>query len=315
MNKETYYIWVSEQKRYNDISEADAERIYNKAMNLGMKIIHIESSEYPDSLRVIDNPPLVLFCYGDVSLLNNYSIAIVGTRRSSPYGRWAATEIGKTLAECGVTHVSGMAEGIDSYGHRAVIAANGKSIAVLGTGLDVCFPRSSRDVYEELKRSGLIISEYPPGTSGFPQNFPERNRIISGLSAKLVIVEGALRSGSLITAKIALDQGKDLYAVPGNINQPNSIGPNCLIEDGAIPIVNPVEIASTLGISQFVKQKAELSLSGLDKEIFELIEASGSISTEEIIQFFKKSPEMVLAELTCMELQGFIQIKDGIVCI
>ncbi len=315
MNKEIYYIWVSEQKRFNDITESEAEKIYKKALALGMKIVHIESDDYPDALRLIDNPPLVLYCYGDITLLKNSSVAIVGTRRASPYGRWAAYEIGRTLAECGVTHVSGMAEGIDSVGHKAVLDFGGESIAVLGTGVDVCFPRSSREIYEKLIQEGLVISEYSPGTSGRPQNFPERNRIISGLSGKVVIVEGALRSGSLITAKLALDQGKDLFAVPGNINQPNSIGPNCLIEDGAIPIVNPTEIALTLGISSMKKQKAEIILEGLDKDIYELITDAGSISVEEIIQFFKKSPEMVIAELTSMELQGFIQIKDGIVCI
>lgn len=313
MNKETYYIWVSEHNHGRNISEADAEKYFNKAIDLGMKVIHIESTEYPDSLRMIEDPPLILFCFGDISLLKNFSVGIVGTRRASPYGRWAAYEIGKTLAQFGVTHVSGMAEGIDSVGHKAVLDGDGKSIAVLGTGLDVCFPRSSRDIYELLKVKGLIISEYPPGTSGYPMNFPERNRIISGLSAKLVIVEGALRSGSLITAKLALAQGKDLYAVPGNINQPNSIGPNCLIEDGAIPIVNPTEIANILGISSMIKEKAGLILEGLDKEIYELIEASGAISVEEVIEFFKISPELVLAKLTSMELQGFLQIEDGIV--
>lgn len=313
MNKETYYIWVSEQKHGNNLPEIEAEKLYKRFIEQGIKIVHIESPDYPDSLRIIDNPPLVLFCYGDISLLKNYSIAIVGTRRASPYGRWAAAEIGKALAEAGVTHVSGMAEGIDSCGHRAVISAGGKSIAVLGTGIDVCFPKSSSDVYKDLKEKGLIISEYLPGTSGRPMNFPERNRIISGLSEKVVVVEGALKSGSLITAKIALNQGKDLFAVPGNINQPNSIGPNCLIEDGAIPIVNPTEIAETLGIKSLKRAKAVLELLGLQKEVYELVDTAGSLSIEEIIGYLKANPEKILAELTSMELQGFLEINDGIV--
>ncbi len=313
MNKQVYYIWVSEQNNGNDISEIEAEKIYNKAIDSGMQVLNIESSEYPDSLRMIDKPPLVLYCYGNINLLKDLCIGIVGTRRASPYGKWVTAEIAKALVRCGATHVSGMAEGIDSAGHKAVLEAGGKSIAVLGTGIDVCFPKSSKLIYDELKQNGLIISEYSPGTVGRPWNFPARNRIISALAEKLVVVEGALRSGSLITAKIALNQGKDLYAVPGNINQPNSIGPNCLIEDGAIPIVNPTEIAETLGIGSFPKLRAESELCGLQKEIYELVSVSGSISVEDIVNCLNSSIEKILAELTMLELQGFLNIDGSIV--
>ena len=313
MNKQTYYIWVSEHNHYNDISEEEAESIRLQALSLGMQLINIESDEYPDSLREIDNPPLVLYCYGDISLLKDYSIAVVGTRRASPYGKWAASEIGKCLAVNRVTHVSGMAEGIDSFGHIAVLDNGGKSIAVLGTGADVCFPKSSKPIYDELMDKGLIISEYRPGTSGYPANFPERNRIISALSEKLVIVEGALKSGSLITAKLALEQGKDLFAVPGNINQPNSIAPNSLIEDGAIPICNPSEIAETLGIGQSIKARAKQELSGIKKEIYEIVSLAGSIRISDLVAELGKSLEKILAELTMLELQGFVSIEGDII--
>ncbi len=314
-NKE-YYIWLSEHNHSFDISEAEAAQILKDAEGRGYKVITIESEEYPMSLRMIKDPPLVLYCLGDASLLNTPGVprlSVVGTRRASPYGRWAASEIGKTIARCGAIHISGMAEGIDAAGHRAVLDNGGKSIAVLGTGVDVCFPKSSGDIYEELKEKGLIISEYKPGTTGYKSNFPERNRIISGLSEKCVIVEGQKRSGSLITANIAAEQNKELYAVPGNINQPNSIGPNILIEDGAIPIVNPTEIAETLGIG-FLREKITAQrLKGLDAKIYEIVKRSGSIKTEEIMSYINDAPEKIMASLTMLELQGLIRNDGGLI--
>ena len=312
-NRDIYYIWASENNRYNPIDKKEAKLIYKDALNKGFKVINIESDEYPDSLRCIEKPPLVLFCNGDVSLLKDDSVAIVGTRRASAYGKWVTEEIGKTLVKCGVTHVSGMAEGIDSAGHRSIIKAGGKSIAVLGTGVDTCFPRSSRDVFESITGKGLIVSEYPPGTTGYRANFPARNRIISGLASKVIIVEGALRSGSLITAKIALEQGKDIYAIPGNINQPNSIGPNILIQDGAIPIVNLTEIAETLGIGYLRQKRAEIQLTGLEKQIYEIVKDNGTLSIEDISGQLPASAEEILAKLTYLQLQGLLRIDGSLV--
>lgn len=315
MNKDIYYIWLSEQRRGRGIEPKAAEALYDDAVNSGIHIVNIEAEEYPDSLRMIDRPPLILYCLGDVSLLRQRSIAVVGTRRASPYGKWIADEICRVIARSSTVHVSGMAEGIDAAGHRAVLSESGKSIAVLGTGIDVCFPKSSSDIYQTLIEKGLVISEYKPGTSGYPSNFPERNRLISGLSEKLVVAEGALKSGSLITARLALEQGKDIYAVPGNINQANSIGPNLLIADGAVPIADPSAIAETLGIGAASESKDKDRLEGLEKSIYEIIGIAGSIRSDELIRTLKAPPEKVLAALSILEITGFIKSDGALISI
>ena len=151
MNKTIFYIYTSENNHSNPITEEQAKEIYSKAKASGIKVIDIESEDYPDKLRLISNPPLVLFAYGDIGLLKLPSIAIVGTRRASPYGRWAASEIARSVASCNYVHVSGMAEGIDSAGHISVLEHGGKTIAVLGTGVDICFPKSAFKLYESIK--------------------------------------------------------------------------------------------------------------------------------------------------------------------
>lgn len=309
-----YNIWLSEKvHHHNDVTMEKAEQIYDQCRRRGIKVISFESDEFPDSLRIIKDPPRILFCIGDLALLKNPAVAVVGTRRTSAYGRWIAREIGKTVASCGITHVSGMAEGIDSVGHAAVLENGGKSIAVLGTGVDVCFPYSSKKIYEELKEKGLIISEYVPGTSGYPANFPERNRLISALAVKVVIVEGALKSGSLITARIALEQGKDIYAVPGNINQPNSIGPNLLISDGAVPIADPNEIAETLGIGSIKKYLAQAKLKGREKELYELVRADGEIAIDSVCRKMTCATDVLISTLTALELEGLVESSGGMI--
>lgn len=313
MDKNIYYIWLSEHIHGNDIDMKGAELIFRRASECRISLINIESEEYPDSLRVIEKPPLVLYCIGELSLLREKSVAVVGTRRASSYGRWAAGEIGKLLALNSVAHVSGMAEGIDSAGHRAVLEANGKSIAVLGTGVDICFPKSSADVYAALKKRGLIVSEYKPGTSGYPSNFPKRNRIISALAEKLIVVEGALKSGSLITARLALDQGKEIYAVPGNINQPGSIGPNSLIEDGAVPIVNPAQIARSLGLARSGAAADPSGLIGMEKAVYQLIREAGTLQADDIVRILNASPDEIAAAITVLELKGFLKNDCGLI--
>lgn len=311
MNKTEYYIYLSEHNHHHEITKEDARQIFSDACKKGIQVINIESEAYPDCLRAIDSPPLVLYCLGDLSLLKKEKIAVVGTRRASPYGRWAASRIGKEIANLGLVHVSGMAWGIDSVSHEAVIENGGKSIAVLGTGVDVCYPKSSRNVYEELIKSGLVVSEYPPGTTGHPRNFPERNRIISGLAEKVIIVEGALRSGSLITAKFALEQGRDVYAVPGNINQPNSIGTNLLIYEGAIPLIDIDNFSNSMGIEEGLDE--ELSL--FQKEIIDEIRRAGGIIIEELAFRLDLPVNFLLSELNILENKGFLRNMNGLICL
>ena len=211
----------------------EAAEQQDKMRDTGAVLITMGDARYPEALRQIYDPPVVLFTRGDATLLNTLSLAVVGTRRPTPYGVAVAERFSGDLARAGLTIVSGMASGIDTSAHRGTLAASGKTIAVLGCGVDVVYPSENRKLASDIAAQGLIISEFPMASVAFPQNFPIRNRIVSGLSIGLLVVEGAQYSGSAITAKLALDQGRELFAVPGNVTSKLSWGPNLLIKQGA----------------------------------------------------------------------------------
>lgn len=268
--------------------------------------ITINDKEYPEILREINDPPQKLYFIGDISLLNSECVSIVGTRRASPYALWAAYEIGKKLANAGITIVSGMAEGIDSRGHRAALDCGSKTIAVLGTQIDVLFPKSNKGLYNEIGEKGLIISEYGPDDLTGSWSFPRRNRIISGLSRKVIIVEGAMQSGSMITAKLAIEQSRDLYALPGNINNINSIGTNRLISDGAIPIISLNELYNTLNLNtvELAKDSDQFNIDEI--KVLETIKLFPGISTEEISEKLKCKLVDIINVLSILEIKGII---------
>ncbi len=211
----------------------DAVAQQEKMRETGAVVITMGDAAYPALLREIYDPPIVLFARGRVELLQSIVFAVVGTRRPTPYGLAAAERLAGDLARAGLTIASGMARGIDTAAHRAALAAEGDSIAVLGCGVDIVYPSENRRLAADLAAKGLIISEFPMGAVAFPQNFPIRNRIISGMSVGIMVVEGAQYSGSAITAKLAIDQGREVFAVPGNITSKASWGPNLLIKQGA----------------------------------------------------------------------------------
>src|SRR5579863_6941156 len=211
----------------------DAASQQQKARESGAQLITLGDSRYPETLRKIFDPPPVLFARGRPELLSSICIAVVGTRHPTPYGVAAAEKLSGDLARAGVTIVSGMARGIDTAAHKAALAANGKTIAVLGCGVDIVYPSENRKLAAEIAARGLIVSEFPMEATAFPQNFPIRNRIISGLSCGILVIEGAQYSGSAITARLAIDQGREVFAVPGNITSKMSWGPNLLIKQGA----------------------------------------------------------------------------------
>lgn len=199
----------------------------------GATLVPIGDARYPEPLRRIYDPPPLLFARGRVELLQSLCIAVVGTRHPTPYGVNATERLSADLARAGLTIVSGMARGIDTSAHKAAILAGGNTIAVLGCGVDIVYPSENRKLAAEIAVRGLMISEFPMGATAFPQNFPIRNRIVSGVSCGLLVVEGAQYSGSAITARLAMDQGRDVFAVPGNITSKMSWGPNLLIKQGA----------------------------------------------------------------------------------
>jgi DNA processing protein len=215
----------------------DAVDQQQKALEVGAQIISVQDPRYPRLLREIFDPPLLLFTIGNINLLSTHSVAIVGTRSPTPYGMAAAERLSADLARTGLTIVSGMARGIDTCAHQAALREEGDTVAVLGCGVDILYPSSNRKLYDDIARKGLLVSEFPMATAAFPQNFPIRNRIVSGLSVGVVVVEGAQHSGSGITARVAADQGREVFAVPGNITSKMSWGPNLLIKSGGAKLV------------------------------------------------------------------------------
>ncbi|MGD1068650.1 MAG: DNA-processing protein DprA [Bryobacteraceae bacterium] len=199
----------------------------------GAQLIPVSDARYPEPLRRIFDPPPVLFARGNVDLLTSICLGVVGTRHPTPYGVAAAERLSGDLARAGLTITSGMARGIDTAAHRACLAVGGATIAVLGNGVDVIYPSENKKLAADIVATGLMVSEFPMAAIAFPQNFPIRNRIISGLGCGLLVVEGAQYSGSSITARLAIDQGREVFAVPGNITSKMSWGPNLLIKQGA----------------------------------------------------------------------------------
>ena len=224
----------------------DIERELVLIKEKGIRIITILDDEYPFYLKNIHSPPAVLYIKSNSPFEFIPSIAIVGTRKDSPYGERITKELSMELSMRGFIIVSGMARGIDSVAHRAALEAGGKTIAVLGCGVDVVYPKENAELAEQIRKQGAVISEFGMGTSPSRENFPRRNRIISGLSLGVIVTEASARSGSLITTRFALEQGREIFAVPGKINAPNSDGVNGLIKHGAKLVQNVEDILSEL---------------------------------------------------------------------
>jgi DNA processing protein len=213
----------------------------------GATLVTLPDPAYPQALREIFDPPFLLFVRGRVELLSSLAIAVVGTRRPTPYGVAVSERLSGDLARAGLTIVSGMARGVDTAAHRAALAAGGSTVAVLGCGVDVVYPSENRKLAAEIASAGLIVSEFPMGSPAYPQNFPIRNRVISGLSLGVLVTEAAQYSGSSITARLALDQNREVFAVPGSIVSKMSWGPNLLIKQGAKLVQDWNDVVVELG--------------------------------------------------------------------
>lgn len=221
-----------------DKSMDQAYRILDDCQRLGQRILTLSDAAYPERLRNIYDPPAVLYLQGrELSLDDQVAIALIGAREPTAYGIAQAQRLGHDLAAQGAVVVSGLAKGLDSEGLRGALRGGGAVCGVLGCGLDVVYPKSSRFLYQDVAAAGVLISEYPPGTEPLPGNFPARNRIISGLSLGVVVVEGGYRSGTSITAHAALDQGRDVFALPGAVDAPMSYMPNLLIRKGEAQLI------------------------------------------------------------------------------
>ena len=274
--------------------------------------IDMDSAEYPARLREIPDPPRQLYCTGNTGLLNERSIGVVGARKNTVYGKNVALMIGRRLAESGIAVTSGLALGIDGYSHEGALEAGGKVIGVLGSGIDHMTPQRNRGLMmKALDKGGLVVSEYPPEEEGFKWNFPARNRIISGLSEGLVVVEAGLNSGSLITAKHAADQGRTVYAVPGNINSRTSIGCNLLIRDGAVPLIIIDDMIRDIGEVPQKTGAANNNLDSDEQKIFDAVREMCGATMEEIISITGFSPGLANSLVTVMEIKGIVESYAG----
>ncbi|MBC7189455.1 DNA-protecting protein DprA [Candidatus Aerophobetes bacterium] len=233
-----------------NILEGSLQREKKVIERLNVEILPLTSPLYPERLRSITAPPLVLYIRGRLKKEDSLAVAIVGTRRATSYGKVAARKLARELAREGVTVVSGMARGIDTCAHEGALEEGGRTIAVLGCGVDVVYPPENSSLMEEIIKNGAVVSEFCPGTKPYAGNFPRRNRIISGLSMGVVVVEAPLKSGALITVEFALEQGKEVFAVPGHITSPYSEGTNRLIKEGAKVVQEVEDILEELGIEK-----------------------------------------------------------------
>ena len=282
--------------------------------NTEIHILERGDAGYPEMLSVLGNSaPSRLYCIGNLSLLKRKAAAVVGARKATPYGKWAAYQIGRKLAQHGIVTVSGMAYGCDAEAHRGALSAGGRTIAVLGSGVAVCYPKRNQALYEEIiDKEGLIVSEQPPHAVPLPAYFAERNRIISGLSTVVIVTEAGLSSGSLITADYAAEQGRTVMAVPGNMNSLTSIGCNKLIQDGAVIVTSLGDVLEEMGIHMDPDdEKRLMELSGKERDVFNLIRDNSEISINMISRETGLKISEVNAIAAQLEIRGFVVSSMG----
>jgi DNA processing protein len=286
------------------------EESFNDLSKHNIGILTFKDDAYPSNLRNIHAFPPVLYFRGFVETLKQNSLAIVGSRKATAHGRQISEKIAFELANNGFVIVSGMARGIDSYAHWGALKAKGKTVAVLGCGLDVVYPLENKKLMNLINKNGVVISEFPPGTPPEAKNFPRRNRIISGLSKGVILVEAAEKSGSLITAELALQQGRDVFAIPGSIFNPYSKGTNFLIQQGAKLVQDTKDILEEYNIITRGKTEAKISLDSVQESIMKLF-STEPLSIDEIVNKTKLRPEQVLSQLSILEIKGIIKQLPG----
>lgn len=294
-----------------------ASRIIEATDKKGYSVLTIDGDGYPELLKEIFDPPLVLYCAGKSGVLNEVAVAIVGARKPTPYGRAVTEKLSEDLASRGVVVVSGMARGIDSMAHTGALRG-GKTVAVLGSGLENIYPRENRRLFDKIVETGAVLTEFPPDSPPLSLHFPLRNRIISGLSLALVVVEASRRSGSLISARLALEQNRDVMAVPGNITSPLSQGTNWLVKTGAKPVESWEDIAEELPspwreklLSQKEEEKARPEISGPEEEILGRLRPDELTHIDELVDQTAFSVSELLVLLLSLELKELIFQSPG----
>ena len=261
---------------------------------------------YPALLKEIRDYPKELYYIGDPKLLEEKCVSIVGSRKTNQYGRSTAYSFGKALGQRGITVVSGMAVGIDTCAHEGALQEKGNTAAVLACGLDLCYPPRNRELKGKIESAGIVLSEYPPGTAAQRFYFPQRNRIISGLSPLTVVVQAGNRSGALITAELAADQGRDVGAVPGNIDSEYNLGSNKLLREGAFALTGVQDLLEASGVSVMSEPEAERLLSDEEKQLYFLLCSHGEMSLDQLAFYLKKPVNEVGSLAIVMEMKGIV---------
>lgn len=292
-------------------SNWDLEKEYLRMEEKGIRFLLQEDAEYPKRLLEIPDAPFALFVKGEVPRAEQLSVAVIGARDCSEYGKSVAKELGRCLGECGVQVISGMARGIDGISQEAVLCAGGSTFGVLGSGVDICYPKQNRKLYDRLLERGGILSEYVPGTMPRPQNFPPRNRIVSGLADVVVVIEARNKSGTLITVDMALEQGREVYVVPGRVTDRLSDGCNRLIKQGAGVLLSPEKFLREIcqetgrGIYELNAQNTNRKTCADDNQIVRLIPELRTVY--EALDFYPQSVEQIFSKIsesfTISELQ------------
>lgn len=289
------------------------------------RLLTWDEPQYPQLLREIYDPPPLLYVKGNADLLNRHAISIVGTRRPTPYGNQMAERLARDLADRGLIIVSGLARGIDACAHKGALrSVRGGTIGILGCGIDVIYPKENRKIFAEIEERGAIISEFPMGAFPAPQNFPIRNRLIAGIARGVVVVEGAQYSGSLITARLAMESSREVFAVPGNVTQPVAFGPNQLIKQGAKLVAGwedvieelptpiraelvPVETTDGAARASLVEQ----SLDPAGKTLYAMLEVDSARQVDDLVEHSGMSSSEVLSSLFELEMKGLVQQLPG----
>lgn len=309
---------------YDFLSDANFDKIFNKKSlenfseylervhKYNYKYISFLDDAYPENLTFIDDRPALLYYKGSLDYESDKkSLAFVGSRKCTAYGKWAAKTLSEKVSLAGITSVSGLAYGIDAISHKASLDVGKRTIGVIGCGIDKIYPKQNKDLYRQIEENGLILSEFPLGTDPIAYNFPRRNRIISGISLGTVVIEAKEKSGTMITVRCALDQGREVFAVPGNINSIYSKGTNKMIQEGAKLILSADDIIEELSyLVDVSKQKNILDYSKLDKDeaqVVRYIETSPSTSADELSQKLGMDINIINYLLTSLELKDYIE--------
>jgi len=327
--KNPYNVWFANNSELKNVKgigkladsfskqreKIDLEKEFRKLKENKIKVITIDQKEYPFLLKNIYAPPPLLFYKGNKNI-SNKSLAIVGSRKTSAYGRKYAEYFARKLSAKGLNIISGMARGIDTYSHYGALKGGGSTVAVLGSGLEYIYPPENARLYEEIIEKGTVISEFPIGVKPLPENFPRRNRIISGLSLGVIIIEAAEKSGSLITANYALEQGREVFALPGNIDRPGSIGTNKLIKEGAKLISEVSDIFEELDFQLHWQEinnniNKEPVLNNNELKIYNIIRDEGVIHINKIIKITNIKVSKVNTILLKLEMKDLISREPG----